>query len=71
MQTLVFNTTEKTVKIYEGVAENSTINYSFSNIPTVRADSDYYEVMQKNEALNKSIPVFRAPIQSTNMMIDM
>jgi hypothetical protein len=70
MQTLVFNTTTKTVKIYEGNV-NSQILFSFDNIPTVKCipDSNYYEVMQKPSELT-TVPVFRAPISNTNMLIE-
>jgi len=73
MQTLVFNTTIKTVKLYDGEAENSSIVYTFDNIPTVKAKEDgFYEVMQKDfndEGKEVSIPVARFPISNTNMII--
>ena len=69
MQTLVFNTTTKEVKILEG----GTIMFVFLNVPTVRPmESGYYEVYQKNEDFDGNtftVPVFRAPIANTNMII--
>jgi len=35
MQTLVFNTTTKTAKLYGGKAEDSEILYTFGDVPTV------------------------------------
>lgn len=67
-QTLVFNTTTKTVKVYVEKPENSRIIYSYDNVPTVGIRTEgYYEVMQKDE--DKSYPVLRLPIQTTNMEI--
>jgi hypothetical protein len=71
MQTLVFNTTEKTVKVYEGHLESSKILFNYENVPTVKCvggDFQYYEVMQKNDE-GKSEPVLRLPISNTNMVI--
>lgn len=74
MQTLVFDSTLKTVKIYEGVQENSTIIYSFRNISTVKPKEEgYYELVQKEQhedGLDKSYPVARFPISNTNMIIN-
>jgi hypothetical protein len=69
MQTLVFNTTTKTVKLYKGEAEKTELLYNLDNIPTVKPGSDgYYEVMQKTSD-EKTIPVLRLPVASTNMSI--
>lgn len=70
MQTLVFNSTEKTVKIYEGTV-GTVILFSFENVPTVKCipDTNYYEVMQRTSE-SSTIPVFRAPIANTNMLIE-
>ena len=69
MQTLVFNTTTKEVKILE----NGTIMYSFINVPTVKPMDGYYEVYVKYEDwtgnTSSTVPVFRAPISNTNMLI--
>lgn len=69
MQTLIFNTTTKTVKLYEG-NEKSEILYSFSNISTVKVgdDNGFYELIQKNDD-EKRYPVARFPIAATNMLI--
>ena len=69
MQTLIFNTTDKTVNVYSGqVARNSELIYQFDNIPTVKVQEGYYEVMQKGDD-ERSIPILRLPIQATNMRI--
>jgi len=66
MQTLVFNTTTKTITVYEG--HLSTIVHSYDNVPTVKVMDGYYEVMQKDE-FEKNLPVLRVPIANTNMII--
>ena len=53
MQTLVFNSTLKTVKVYEGTQEESNIVYSFNDISTVKPKEEgYYEVIQKESRVN-------------------
>ena len=66
MQTLVFNTTTKSVKVTEG--DNLTILFQYENVPTVKVLDSFYEVMQKDE-FEKSTPVLRLPIANTNMVI--
>ena len=66
MQTLVFNTTTKSVKVTEG--NNLTILFQYENVPTVKVLDSFYEVMQKDE-FEKSTPVLRLPIANTNMVI--
>ena len=66
MQTLVFNTTTKSVKVTEG--DNLTILFQYENVPTVKVLAFFYEVMQKDE-FEKSTPVLRLPIANTNMLI--
>ncbi len=68
MQTLVFNTTTKTVKVYEGTPEKSEILYQLDSIPSVKVLEQHYEIMQKDE-FDKSLPVLRLPIANTNMLI--
>ena len=68
MQTLVFNTTDKTVEVYSGQAEQSELIFQFDNVPTVKVQEGYYEVMQKGDD-ERSIPILRLPIQATNMRI--
>lgn len=67
MQTLIFNTTEKTVKFRNDKQEVT----DYENVSTVRcSELGFYEVMQKvDDETNSSIPVFRAPISNTNMLI--
>jgi hypothetical protein len=76
LQTLEFNTTTKSVKIYDGSsAVSSVILYKFDNVPTVKVENGYYEVMQNdliddnNSSHPKRIPVARFPLSNTNMII--
>ena len=75
MQTLVFNTTLKTVKVYES-EQYTKILYSFDNIPTVKVkeEGQYYEVIQKGVDMmtseEKNTPIARFPIANTNMLIE-
>ena len=70
MQTLVFNTRTKTVQLLDGRREGSnTIEY-FENVPTVKIEQGYYEVMKKMEGEEKNAPVLRVPISHTNMFIE-
>jgi hypothetical protein len=72
LQTLVFNTATKTVKLYEGVAESSPIIMIFNDVPTVKVMESFYEVMQTDSFSNdeKRVPVARFPIANTNMLIN-
>jgi hypothetical protein len=67
MQTLVFNTTTKTIKVYSDL-KTMEIIHDLSNIPTVKVYENYYEVIQKDE-FDKPYPVLRLPIENTNMII--
>lgn len=67
MQTLIFNTSEKVVYLKQEFNTSAHI-MEWENVPTVRVDTNYYEVMQKKDGVT-SIPVFRAPIANTNMVI--
>lgn len=71
MQTLVFNTTTKSVKVYEGKEEQSDIMYQYTNVPTVKVSDRIYEVMQLDNTTSeeKRVPVARFPIANTNMII--
>jgi len=71
MQTLVFNTTTKSSKLYEGKEEQSEILYQFTNVPTVKIEEGYYQVMQMDTTSTeeKRVPVARFPIANTNMII--
>jgi hypothetical protein len=70
MQTLVFNTTTKSAKLYEG-NESSPILYTFENVPTVKFEEGFYQVMQMDSTSTeeKRVPVARFPISNTNMII--
>jgi len=70
MQTLVFNTSTKSAKLYEG-DDRSTILYTFNDVPTVKIVENYYEVMQidATSVEEKRVPVARFPIANTNMLI--
>ena len=68
LQTMVFNTTTKSVKVTEGALEDSKILFQFENVPTVKVLDSLYEVMQRDE-FDKSTPVLRLPIANTNMVI--
>ena len=63
LQTLTFNSTTKTVKL---ITENDYI--TFDNVPTVKVENGYYEVVQKTET--GVVPVLRVPIANTNMFIE-
>ena len=67
MQTLIFNSTTKSVQLLSGSRGDSKILETFDNVPTVKVENGYYEVMQKND--EKTIPVLRVPISNTNMLI--
>ena len=68
MQTLIFNTTDKTVNVYSGQVGKSELIFQFDNVPTVKVQEGYYEVMQKGDD-ERSIPILRLPISATNMRI--
>jgi hypothetical protein len=69
MQTLVFNTTTKEVKLYQDKKQQSELLEMFTEVPTVRIAEGYYEVMKKFDD-TKNIPVLRVPISNTNMVIE-
>jgi hypothetical protein len=69
MQTLIFNTTTKSIKVYENyTSENQKILMEMSSIPTVKVCEGFYEVIQSDE-FEKKYPVLRLPISNTNMVI--
>ena len=70
MQTLVFNTSTKSAKLYVA-GESSVILYTFDNVPTVKIEDGYYQVMQMDSTSTdeKRVPVARFPIANTNMII--
>lgn len=69
MQTLVFNTTTKTIKLIDSKTGSGTVLLEYSNIPTVKVLEEYYEVIQSDE-FEKKYPVLRVPIANTNMIIN-
>jgi hypothetical protein len=71
MQTLIFNTATKQVKLLDGPRDESKILETFENVSTVRMETNYYEIMRKSstEEDAKSIPVMRVPISNTNMIL--
>jgi hypothetical protein len=69
MQTLQFNTSTKTIKLYEGPLDSGVLLAEMYNIPTVKVMAEgYYEVRQMDE-FEKQLPVLRLPIANTNMFI--
>lgn len=69
MQTLVFNTTTKTVKLIDSKTGMGAVLLEYSSIPTVKVSEGYYEVIQSDE-FEKKYPVLRVPIANTNMIIN-
>ena len=65
MQTLVFNSTEKTAVLQEGFRGMELLN--FKDVPTVKVENGYYEVMQIQG--EQKVPVLRVPMSNTNMLI--
>lgn len=75
MQTLIFNTVTRTVTVFEGTKSQSSIIYTFVDVPTVKANELYYEVMQETnvdlgDGKRQRQPVARFPISATNMLIE-
>lgn len=70
MQTLLFNTTSKEVKLFSEILYESKLLLTFTDVPTVRMSDGYYEVMKRDEFNNRNIPVLRVPISATNMVIE-
>lgn len=69
MQTLIFNTTSKSIKVYENYTkDNQNILMEMTSIPTVKVCDGFYEVIQSDE-FEKKYPVLRLPISNTNMLI--
>jgi hypothetical protein len=68
MQTLTFNSTTKKVQLLSGSRESGMLLETFDNVPTVKVENGYYEVMQKSGE-NGVVPVLRVPMANTNMLI--
>ena len=69
MQTLMFNSTIKRVQLWDGSIGNSKLIETFDNVPTVKVENGYYEVMQKSGENGGVVPVLRVPMANTNMLI--
>lgn len=69
MQTLMFNSTIKRVQLWDGSRGNSKLIETFDNVPTVKVENGYYEVMQKSGENGGVVPVLRVPMANTNMLI--
>jgi hypothetical protein len=71
MQTLVFNSTNRTARLYQGKAEDSEILYHYESVPTLKIEDGYYQIMQTEvtSSEDKRFPVARFPIANTNMLI--
>jgi hypothetical protein len=50
-----------------GSRESGMLLETFDNVPTVKIETGYYEVMQKTET--GVVPVLRVPMANTNMLI--
>lgn len=72
MQTLLFNTTRKSATLYSGKLEGSEVLYRFHNVPTVKKEENYYEIMEEvieADDNKQRFPIARFPICNTNMII--
>jgi len=67
MQTLVFNSTTKKVQLLSGSRGDSKLLENFEDVPTVKVENGYYEVMQIQG--EQKVPVLRVPMANTNMVI--
>jgi len=67
MQTLTFNSTTKKVQLLSGSRESGMLLETFDNVPTVKVENGYYEVMQIQG--EQKVPVLRVPMANTNMII--
>jgi hypothetical protein len=72
MQTLVFNTSTKTVKVTSDKPGDSKLLHEFYNVPTVRVMENHYEVIEEivGDEQKTRKPVGRFPISNTNMLIE-
>jgi len=70
MKTLVFNTTEKNVKLYSDGTRLSVI-FEIENTPTVKvAPEGFYEVFVKDPETGSGKPKVRIPINEVIMFIE-
>jgi hypothetical protein len=70
MQTLIFDTSKKTIRLLDGSRGNSKEIETFERIKTVKVLVGCYEAIQipPDPHLNPT-PVLRVPISNTNMII--
>lgn len=61
----MFNSTDKTVVLQEGFRGTELLN--FKDVPTVKVENGYYEVMQIQG--EQKVPVLRVPMANTTMLI--
>jgi hypothetical protein len=71
MQTLIFNTSKKTIRLLDGSRGNSKEIETFERIKTVKVLVGCYEAIQTplEEHLNP-VPVLRVQLSNTNMIIE-
>ena len=70
MKTLVFNTTEKHVTLYEGM-ERYKVTLKVANASTVKvAPEGFYEVFVKDPETGHGKPKVRIPINEVIMFIE-
>ena len=67
MQTLIFNSSTKKVELLSGSRGESKILETFENVPTVKIENGFYEVIQSTDT--GKVPVLRVPMANTNMLI--
>lgn len=63
----MFNSTTKKVQLLSGSRGDSKVLETFDDVPTVKIETNYYEVMQRTET--GVVPVLRVPMSNTNMLI--
>ena len=70
MQTLIFDTSKKTIRLLDGSRGSSKEIETFERIKTVKVLESCYEAIQipLEQHLNPK-PVLRVPISNTNMII--
>jgi hypothetical protein len=70
MKTLIFNTTEKHVTLYESMVREKVM-LKVQNTSTVKvAPEGFYEVFVKNSELESAKPKVRIPINEVIMLIE-
>ena len=72
MVVLTFDTKNKIVTLYD--EDRKILLADFTNVPTVKVENGFYEVIQAFDSLNglasKRVPVMRTPINNTLMFIE-